>query len=111
MGVGVGVRAWLTTRLVRSLTAERHPVGTPLCDFERVRYDIRPGADLLDAGMVFGAGFAPFRGGPMQYVREVGAERLQGLLQNLAVEHGPRFTPDSAWDTAGSSPDGPAIGD
>ena len=26
--------------------------------------------DLLDAGMVFGAGFAPFRGGLMQYARE-----------------------------------------
>ena len=26
-------------------------------------------ADLLDAGMVFGTGFAPFRGGPMHYLR------------------------------------------
>jgi len=25
-------------------------------------------ADLLDAGMIFGTGFAPFRGGPMQYL-------------------------------------------
>lgn len=48
--MGVGVRAWLTTRLVGSLTAERHPVGTPLCDFERVRYDIRPGDVLLVEG-------------------------------------------------------------
>jgi 3-hydroxyacyl-CoA dehydrogenase/enoyl-CoA hydratase/3-hydroxybutyryl-CoA epimerase len=27
-------------------------------------------ADLLDAGMIFGAGFAPFRGGPMQYMQD-----------------------------------------
>jgi 3-hydroxyacyl-CoA dehydrogenase/enoyl-CoA hydratase/3-hydroxybutyryl-CoA epimerase len=26
-------------------------------------------ADLVDAGAIFGAGFAPFRGGPMQYAR------------------------------------------
>jgi 3-hydroxyacyl-CoA dehydrogenase/enoyl-CoA hydratase/3-hydroxybutyryl-CoA epimerase len=24
-------------------------------------------ADLIDAGMIFGAGFAPFRGGPLHY--------------------------------------------
>lgn len=27
-------------------------------------------ADALDAGMVFGTGFAPFRGGPLHYLRE-----------------------------------------
>ena len=27
-------------------------------------------ADLLDAGMIFGTGFAPFRGGPMHYLRK-----------------------------------------
>ena len=26
-------------------------------------------ADLVDAGAIFGAGFAPFRGGPLQYAR------------------------------------------
>jgi len=25
-------------------------------------------ADLLDAGMIFGTGFAPFRGGPMNFL-------------------------------------------
>jgi 3-hydroxyacyl-CoA dehydrogenase / enoyl-CoA hydratase / 3-hydroxybutyryl-CoA epimerase len=25
-------------------------------------------ADLLDAGMIFGTGFAPFRGGPLHYL-------------------------------------------
>lgn len=33
-------------------------------------------ADLLDAGMVFGTGFAPFRGGPIQYARSQGIEEL-----------------------------------
>jgi 3-hydroxyacyl-CoA dehydrogenase / enoyl-CoA hydratase / 3-hydroxybutyryl-CoA epimerase len=29
-------------------------------------------ADLADAGLIFGTGFAPFRGGPMNYVRTRG---------------------------------------
>ncbi|NIP19319.1 MAG: hypothetical protein GWM87_15040, partial [Xanthomonadales bacterium] len=28
-------------------------------------------ADALDAGMIFGTGFAPFRGGPLNYLRTV----------------------------------------
>jgi 3-hydroxyacyl-CoA dehydrogenase/enoyl-CoA hydratase/3-hydroxybutyryl-CoA epimerase len=30
-------------------------------------------ADLVDAGAIFGAGFAPFRGGPLQYARSAPA--------------------------------------
>jgi 3-hydroxyacyl-CoA dehydrogenase/enoyl-CoA hydratase/3-hydroxybutyryl-CoA epimerase len=30
--------------------------------------------DLLDAGMIFGTGFAPFRGGPVHYIETTGAE-------------------------------------
>jgi 3-hydroxyacyl-CoA dehydrogenase/enoyl-CoA hydratase/3-hydroxybutyryl-CoA epimerase len=33
-------------------------------------------ADLLDAGMIFGTGFAPFRGGPLNYARNAGKEPL-----------------------------------
>ncbi|MES3009026.1 MAG: 3-hydroxyacyl-CoA dehydrogenase NAD-binding domain-containing protein [Pseudomonadota bacterium] len=35
-------------------------------------------ADLLDAGMVFGTGFAPFRGGPMHYLEMRGLEMQRG---------------------------------
>jgi 3-hydroxyacyl-CoA dehydrogenase / enoyl-CoA hydratase / 3-hydroxybutyryl-CoA epimerase len=31
-------------------------------------------ADLLDAGMIFGTGFAPFRGGPMHYLESSAAD-------------------------------------
>ena len=27
-------------------------------------------AELADAGVIFGTGFAPFRGGPMNYMKE-----------------------------------------
>ena len=32
-------------------------------------------ADVLDAGMIFGTGFAPFRGGPLHYLKQKGAEQ------------------------------------
>jgi len=54
-------------------------------------------ADLADVGMVFGAGFAPFRGGPMHYLEKVGREVLLQRLQNLAKRYGDRFKPTSGW--------------
>ena len=56
-------------------------------------------ADLIDVGMVFGTGFAPFRGGPLQYARERGIDDVVARLEQLAREVGPRFTPDSGWAT------------
>jgi len=53
--------------------------------------------DLLDAGVIFGTGFAPFRGGPVNYIRTAGADRLQARLQQLATVHGERFKPDAGW--------------
>jgi 3-hydroxyacyl-CoA dehydrogenase/enoyl-CoA hydratase/3-hydroxybutyryl-CoA epimerase len=55
-------------------------------------------ADLLDAGVIFGTGFAPFRGGPVQYVRSAGAEALKARLEQLAQRYGERFRPKAGWD-------------
>jgi 3-hydroxyacyl-CoA dehydrogenase/enoyl-CoA hydratase/3-hydroxybutyryl-CoA epimerase len=54
-------------------------------------------ADLLDAGVIFGTGFAPFRGGPIQYIRATGAGVLREKLATLAQSHGARFTPKQGW--------------
>ena len=54
-------------------------------------------ADLLDAGVIFGTGFAPFRGGPLQYARERGIDNIVNALQNLATAHGERFRPHPGW--------------
>lgn len=56
-------------------------------------------ADELDAGVIFGTGFAPFRGGPMQHIRTVGADAVLARLQALAKKHGPRFAPRPGWET------------
>lgn len=55
-------------------------------------------ADLLDAGVIFGTGFAPFRGGPIQYIRATGADALVERLKTLQARHGDRFAPRPGWD-------------
>jgi 3-hydroxyacyl-CoA dehydrogenase/enoyl-CoA hydratase/3-hydroxybutyryl-CoA epimerase len=74
-------------------------------------------ADLLDAGVIFGTGFAPVRGGPIQYVRSEGAAVVKGKLERLAQRYGERFTPKNGWDlptlakTGFDLPTGDAQGD
>jgi len=54
-------------------------------------------ADLLDAGVIFGTGFAPFRGGPLNYARERGTTPVVMRLNELAKIYGRRFEPNSGW--------------
>lgn len=54
-------------------------------------------ADLLDAGVIFGTGFAPFRGGPLQYARERGIDDVVATLERLAESEGERFLPHPGW--------------
>jgi 3-hydroxyacyl-CoA dehydrogenase/enoyl-CoA hydratase/3-hydroxybutyryl-CoA epimerase len=54
-------------------------------------------ADLLDAGVIFGTGFAPFRGGPIQYARDRGIEKVVARLRELASTYGKRFEPHPGW--------------
>jgi 3-hydroxyacyl-CoA dehydrogenase/enoyl-CoA hydratase/3-hydroxybutyryl-CoA epimerase len=54
-------------------------------------------ADLLDAGVIFGAGFAPFTGGPIRYARQRGITEIVATLQGLAQRFGTRFTPHEGW--------------
>jgi len=55
-------------------------------------------ADLLDAAVIFGTGFAPFRGGPIAYARARGITECVRRLTDLATRHGARFRPDPGWD-------------
>lgn len=57
-------------------------------------------ADLLDAGMIFGTGFAPFRGGPMHYAKSIGQEQLNALVAQLQAQYGERFKADKGIDAA-----------
>ena len=53
--------------------------------------------DLLDAGVIFGTGFAPFRGGPINYARERGVAEVRNRLEQLAEVYGERFKPSQGW--------------
>jgi 3-hydroxyacyl-CoA dehydrogenase/enoyl-CoA hydratase/3-hydroxybutyryl-CoA epimerase len=55
-------------------------------------------ADLVDAGVIFATGFAPFRGGPLAYARARGIEAVVARLRELEQRHGARFRPDPGWD-------------
>ncbi len=54
--------------------------------------------ELLDAGVIFATGFAPFRGGPIQYLRDTGGAVLKARLEALAAKYGPRFAPKPGWE-------------
>lgn len=43
-------------------------------------------ADLLDVGMIFGTGFAPFRGGPMHYLQTKQGAKAVKAAESTAVE-------------------------
>lgn len=77
-----------------------------------LRENVVDQAGHLDAGMVFGTGFAPFRGGPLRYIETVGADTLLQRLQELEQRFGPRFRPDAGWEeVAGFVRQGGVTGD
>jgi len=47
----------------------------------------------IDFAMVMGAGFAPFRGGPLRYADSVGVEEIVARMKRLAELAGERFAP------------------
>ena len=61
------------------------------------REGIVSNGNLLDAGAVFGIGFAPFRGGPVHYIRSKGIDSLLDRLSILETRYGSRFSPDPGW--------------
>ena len=65
------------------------------CLRERIVTD----ADLCDAGVIFGTGFAPHRGGPISAIRERGKDAWLKVMADLRAKHGDRFVPDTGWDT------------
>lgn len=53
--------------------------------------------EFLDAGVIFGAGFPPFTGGPIKYAQEIGIGNIVERLTQLGQEFGPRFHPHPGW--------------
>jgi 3-hydroxyacyl-CoA dehydrogenase/enoyl-CoA hydratase/3-hydroxybutyryl-CoA epimerase len=53
--------------------------------------------ETIDGAMIFGTGFAPFRGGPLHYARTRGVGNVLQALEQLAAKYGERFRPDPGW--------------
>ncbi len=64
------------------------------CLYER----IVASADELDAGVIFGTGFAPFKGGPMHMIQSIGREEMIDRLEQLQATYGDRFRPNEGWE-------------
>jgi 3-hydroxyacyl-CoA dehydrogenase/enoyl-CoA hydratase/3-hydroxybutyryl-CoA epimerase len=95
----------------KQIKPEEKPYDKPLDDissrlvlimlneaFACLREGVVADGDLLDAGMVYGTGFAPFRGGPIHYAKSQGIHELyqQFLKQQQAL--GEKTTAISAWE-------------
>ena len=49
--------------------------------------------DLLDAALIFGIGFPPFRGGLLRYADKIGAKIIVEKLAGYTKKYGDRFAP------------------
>jgi 3-hydroxyacyl-CoA dehydrogenase/enoyl-CoA hydratase/3-hydroxybutyryl-CoA epimerase len=54
---------------------------------------------VVDGAMIFGTGYAPFRGGPLNYARTRGVDNVVLALRALVQKFGDRFAPDAGWET------------
>lgn len=66
--------------------------------FSCLREGVVADSDLLDAGMIFGTGFAPFRGGPMQYAKTKGIHELHDQYVKQRQERGENVESVSTWE-------------
>jgi len=66
-----------------------------------LREKVAEDPDLIDAAVIFGTGFAPFRGGPLAYARTRGTKEVVARLGELSGRYGPRFTADPGWPLLG----------
>jgi 3-hydroxyacyl-CoA dehydrogenase/enoyl-CoA hydratase/3-hydroxybutyryl-CoA epimerase len=105
---GEGFYVWREGKAIKS----KGPVAEPPPDLEdrlilalanecaaALREEIVADADLVDAGVIFGSGFAPFRGGPLTYARARGVDAVVARLTELERRYGPRFAPDKGWSS------------
>jgi 3-hydroxyacyl-CoA dehydrogenase/enoyl-CoA hydratase/3-hydroxybutyryl-CoA epimerase len=52
---------------------------------------------LADGGLIFGTGFAPFRGGPINYIIDNDQQAMLSKLESLHQKYGDRFKPNEGW--------------
>jgi 3-hydroxyacyl-CoA dehydrogenase/enoyl-CoA hydratase/3-hydroxybutyryl-CoA epimerase len=108
---GEGFYLWRDGKAVKDIAGANGSVAPPPPDLQDrlmlalaneavacLREGVVEDADKIDAGMIFGAGYPPFRGGPLKAGRDRGVAECVRRLEELAGRYGPRFTPDAGWD-------------
>jgi 3-hydroxyacyl-CoA dehydrogenase/enoyl-CoA hydratase/3-hydroxybutyryl-CoA epimerase len=65
--------------------------------FACLREGVVEDADLLDAGMIFGTGFAPFRGGPIHYAKAKGIAALYQQYVKQRAALGEKTAESRSW--------------
>jgi 3-hydroxyacyl-CoA dehydrogenase/enoyl-CoA hydratase/3-hydroxybutyryl-CoA epimerase len=53
--------------------------------------------DMLDAGIIFGTGFAPFTGGPLKYLHSLQLDNQKQRFVEFNKIYGDRFAMDKGW--------------
>jgi 3-hydroxyacyl-CoA dehydrogenase / enoyl-CoA hydratase / 3-hydroxybutyryl-CoA epimerase len=66
--------------------------------FACLRENVVEDGDLLDAGMIFGTGFAPFRGGPIHYAKQQGIHELFQQYVKLQAQAGKTTEKLTEWN-------------
>jgi len=66
--------------------------------FACLREEVVADGDLLDAGMIFGTGFAPFRGGPIHYAKAQGIHELFQQFVKQQQAKGGKAAPVKEWE-------------
>jgi 3-hydroxyacyl-CoA dehydrogenase/enoyl-CoA hydratase/3-hydroxybutyryl-CoA epimerase len=67
--------------------------------FACLREGVIDSGDLLDAGMIFGTGFAPFRGGPIHYAKSQGINELYQQFVKQQEARGEKVDTIDSWET------------
>ncbi len=103
---GKGIYKWVNGKAKKQKTDDQPPVGLtdrlilPLLNAvaDCMAEDLIEDNDAADAGMIFGTGFAPFTGGPINYAKKRGVDEIVEKLQALEGKYGARFAVSKGWE-------------
>jgi len=103
---GKGIYKWLKGKPQKAKTDDQPPhdltdrLVLPLLNAvaDCMAEDLIEDTMAADAGMIFGTGFAPFTGGPINYAQKRGVDEIVAKLKALEEKHGPRFAVSKGWD-------------
>jgi len=84
----LGDQKMIANRLIYRLLNE-----SAACIDEKIVDDM----NFLDAGIIFGTGFAPFRGGPLNHSLQEGLETITESMKQYGSKYGERFNPVKGW--------------